>query len=452
MKRIIPYIFCFIACMSQLYAADLIVDELKNQEVYFVNFLFSDLLGNLKEVLIPVDHVQDALENGITFDGSSVAGCSNISESDMLLKPDINTTRIVPWLQGINKTAIMICDLYLNQNKPFADSPRTLLKNVTQEIAQHGFTCNVGPELEFFILDKDNNPIDNNNYFNAETNIKRTVQNGSLIHILKAMGIDVEKLHHEVASGQHEFSIKYGDPVAIADQVILAKYTLKSITQEYGHNVTFMPKPFADQNGSAMHIHFSLWDIMAQQNAFYNEQDNYKFSKIGKQFLAGVLHHMPSTTAIFNPTINSYKRLVPGYEAPIYICWGTKNRSALIRLPESNGPNSVRAELRCPDAMCNPYLAFAALLKSGLDGIIHERTEPKPAEENLYTLTKQQLTQHEIASLPTNLAKALDNLQNSSFVQKLFGDTLMQSFVGLKNKELYAYNTHISDWERKTYL
>ncbi len=436
---------------SQAYA-DLVVEDLKNQHVQFVTFLFTDLLGNAKEILLPLDHVEDALEHGIVFDGSSIAGCANISKSDMLLKPDVDSLRIIPWLQGTNKTALMLCDIYLNEDEPFMGDPRNLLKTVAQEIAQHGYTCNVGPELEFFFLDQENKPLDQHAYFNAQTDLKRVIQHQSLIHLLKGMGVNVEKFHHEVASGQYEFSIRYGEPIAIADQVILAKYTLQSVMQEYGCKVPFMPKPFKDQNGSAMHIHFSLWDTFAHKNAFFDAEDNYLLSEVGKQFIAGVLHHMPAITALLNPTINSYKRLVPGYEAPIYICWGTKNRSALIRIPEATKPNSVRAELRCPDPMCNPYLAFTALLKSGIDGVIHQRNVPAPIEKNLYTLNSQQLTEAEITSLPNSLASALHNLANSYFAFTSLGSKLLNSFVTLKNKELHAFNTCVTDWEIKKYL
>ncbi len=453
MKKLLLACLVSLTYATQSYTiSDLVTQDLKNQQVQFVTFLFTDLLGNIKEILLPIDHVENALEHGIAFDGSSIAGCANISKSDMILKPDVNSLRIIPWLQGTNKTALMLCDIYLNEHEPFAGDPRHLLKTVAQEIAQHGYACNVGPELEFFLLDQDNAPIDRNAYFDAQTDVKRVVQHQSLIHLLKGMGVNVEKFHHEVASGQHELSIRYGEPIAIADQVILAKYTLQSIMQEYGHKVTFMPKPLAEQNGSAMHIHFSLWDTFAHQNAFYDAQDDYQLSEVGKQFIAGVLHQMPGITALLNPTINSYKRLVPGYEAPIYICWGTKNRSALIRIPEANDPQSVRAELRCPDPMCNPYLAFAALLKAGIDGVAHQRSAPAPVEESLYTFSAQQLTEAEITSLPANLASALYNLANSYFAFTLLGSKLLNSFVTLKNKELHAFNTCVTDWEIQQYL
>ena len=261
--------------------------------------------------------------------------------------------------------------------------PRRILKDLMQEAEDLGYVFNVGPELEFFLIKRDEiKPIDEHTYWAAETNAQHFIHKSSLLHVLISMGIDVEKLHHEVASGQHEIVLRYGNALNIADQIILAKFTLQSVAQECGHRVSFMPKPFANENGSAMHIHFSLWDSFHQRNAFCNGIDD-KLSDIGQQFLAGVLYHINDLTTLFNPTINSYKRLVPGYEAPTYICWGTKNRSALVRVPQVFHQRHVRAELRCPDPMCNPYLAFAALLKTGLDGIKNKRALPHPVEENL---------------------------------------------------------------------
>ena len=446
------YIFSLLLCTASLYGSnEQLLQELKKFEVHFVNFLFSDLLGHIKEVCVPVDHVESALTDGIYFDGSSIPGCSKISQSDMLLKPDINTTRIIPWLQGTNKSAVIICDIWQDKYTPFAGDPRGILKRAAQEAQRHGYTFNVGPELEFFILKEDNSPIDTKGYCNIQTDVQRTIQNNSLLHLLKNMGINVEKLHHEVASGQYEFSIQYGHPVEVADQIMLAKYTLANVFQEFGYKVTFMPKPFAHQNGSAMHIHFSLWDNVSGQNAFYDETDSQQLSSIGKQFIAGILHHMPSISAIFNPTINSYKRLVPDYEAPVYICWGTKNRSALIRIPEVHEPNGVRGELRCPDPLCNPYLAFTALLKAGFEGIINEYITPRPIEKNLYKMSKKERKQTLVASLPTSLEHALELFKNSQFTYSAFGEQLANNFITLKQKEMHAYNTHISEWELATY-
>lgn len=452
LKKTIFSLACLTLCISHTQDnTEQLLQKLATAKVHFVNFLFSDLLGHIKEVCVPIDHAESALNDGIYFDGSSVPGCSKINQSDMILKPDINTVRIIPWLEGTNKTAIIFCDIWQDRHTPFAGDPRGLLKRSILEAQELGYTLNVGPEIEFFILKEDNSPTDTLAYFNAQTDAKRIIQNNSLLHLLKNIGINVEKFHHEVAVGQYEFSIKYGQPLEIADQVLLAKYTLNNVLNEFGYKATFMPKPFAHQNGSAMHIHFSLWDNTSQKNAFYSNADAQQLSTIGKQFIAGILHHMPAITAIFNPTVNSYKRLVPGYEAPVYICWGTKNRSALIRLPEVHSPNGVRGELRCPDPLCNPYLAFNAILKAGIIGIINEYTPPHPIEKNLYKMSIEERKKTLVTSLPSSLEGALKLFKESEFTHKVFGKQLIHNFAALKEKEIHAYNIHVSEWERETY-
>lgn len=422
------------------------------ENVQFVNFLFSDINGDAREITVPKHHVADVLEKGLAFDGSSIPGCSNITSSDMFLIPDVNTARILPWLAGINRSAVIICDVYADIDKPHYGDPRNILKKVLQETEDLGYAFNVGPELEFFLIKKDSNePIDKNGYCSCEINAQQFIQKSSLLHILTSMGIDVEKLHHEVASGQHEISLRYGNALNIADQIILTKFVLQSIAQEYGYQVSFMPKPFAHQNGSALHMHFSLWDNIENRNAFSNRND-FNVSSIGQQFIAGVLNHVTEFAALFNPTINSYKRLVPGYEAPIYICWGTKNRSALIRAPQVFTQNAVRAELRCPDPMCNPYLAFAALLKSGLDGIKNKRTQIEPIEENLYKISYAECLNRNIQALPHSLEEAVNNLQQSPLALSLMGEKCLEQFVTLKKKEIRDYNTHISSWELQRYM
>lgn len=452
MKKIMLHLTCLILSTAHLYSSnEQLLQELKKHEVHFVNFLFTDLLGHIKEVCVPVDHVESALTDGIYFDGSSVPGCAKISQSDMLLKPDVNTARIVPWLKDTNKTAIILCDIWQDKHTPFAGDPRSTLKRAVSDAQHLGYTLNFGPELEFFVLKEDNTPIDKQAYFTIQTDIKRAIQNNSLLHLLRSMGVDIEKLHHEVASGQYEFSIKYGQPLEVADQILLAKYTLATVFQEFGYKITFMPKPFSDQNGSAMHIHFSLWENASRKNAFYDANDAQQLSLLGKQFIAGVLHHMPSLAALFNPTVNSYKRLVPGYEAPVYICWGTKNRSALIRMPEVHSANGVRGELRCPDGLCNPYLAFTGLIKAGCEGIISAYNTPDPIEKNLYKMNAEERTKTLVTSLPTSLEHALELLKESDFAHKAFGEQLIHNFIALKEKEVRAYNTHVSEWECATY-
>lgn len=444
---------CLLICNTTWGTSNIadVIDHFQTQQVQFVNFLFTDITGTLREVTVPLSKVTNAFEYGLTFDGSSIPGCVDVCASDMLIKPDISTARITPWLMGINKSAVIICDVYQEFKRKYNGSPRQILQRALDEAEAMGYKFMVGTEIEFFLVKKDScESIDNKTYCFAETNAQHFIQKSSMLHLLTAFGIDAEKIHHEVASGQHEISIKYGNALDIADQIMLVKYTLETIAQEYGYKVIFMPKPSKGQNGSAMHIHFSLWNRFEYKNEFYNGT-NYELSRIGKQFIAGVLKHMHELTAIFNPTINSYKRLVPDYEAPTYICWGAKNRSALIRVPLAFHENNVRAELRSPDGMCNPYLAFAALLKSGLEGIKHNYTLVSPVEQNIYKCNAQEYAQLNIASLPRSLEEAVDAMKNSTLAAQIMGQKSFDQYIALKDAEIHDYNTHISDWELQRY-
>lgn len=428
-----------------------IIDHFQTQQIQFVNFLFTDITGALREVTIPISRVSNAFEYGLTFDGSSIPGCVDVCASDMLMKPDVSTARITPWLLGINKSGVIMCDVYEEFKRKYNGAPRQILKRALDEAETMGYKFVVGAEIEFFLLKKDSTEfIDNKTYCLAETNAQHFIQKSSMLHLLTAFGIDAEKIHHEVASGQHEISIKYGNALDIADQIMLVKYTLQTIAHEYGYKVLFMPKPRKNQNGSAMHIHFSLWNRFEYKNEFYNGT-NYELSRIGKQFVAGVLNHMPELTAIFNPTVNSYKRLVPGYEAPTYICWGTKNRSALIRVPLAFHENNVRAELRSPDVMCNPYIAFAALLKAGLEGVKNNYPLVSAVEQNIYRCNQQECAELNIASLPHSLEEAINIMKNSSLALDIMGQKSFDQYIALKTAEIRDYNTHISDWELEHY-
>ncbi len=279
-KSIILFIMLFASYIHAEHQVEQVLDIIQENKIQFVNFLFVNLHGDIKEVTVPAHHVSNALKDGLAFDGSSIAGCANIAESDMLLKPDMDTFRIIPWLQGINKTAVIICDIWLNEDEPYPGDPRSLLKKLTHELNQMGLQFNVGPELEFFFVKKNNNtPCDTKCYWDIETDIQRSIQKSTILFLLGSFGINVEKLHHEVASGQHEISLRYNNAVSVADQLILAKYALKTIALQYDLRVTFMPKPFAGQNGSAMHIHFSLWDLIKNQNAFYHKDGLHQLSK-----------------------------------------------------------------------------------------------------------------------------------------------------------------------------
>lgn len=427
-----------------------ILEHLQTQQVQVVSFLFVDITGEIRAIDVPINQAHKAIEQGLTFDGSSIPGCADITSSDMLIKPDIDTMRIVPWFMGVNKLAVVICDIYKDEKTKYAGSPRSMLKRVVDEAQALGYTLNVGAELEFFLLKKDDlEPMDNKGYCAAETNAQYAIQKSSLLHLLTNFGIAIEKIHHEVATGQLELAIRYTDVLSIADQLILTKYALQSIAQEYGYKVVFMPKPFADQNGSALHMHFSLWDSFQFTNLFYGGAQ--QLSTLAQQFIAGVLTHIKELTALFNTSINSYKRLVPGYEAPTYICWGTKNRSSLIRIPYINNAHGARAELRSPDPLCNPYIAFAALLAAGLEGIQKQYASVPAVEQNLYRLEAKERNALNLMSLPRCLQEAVELLEHSAMARRLMGPSL-DMFVKLKKREIYAYDTHISAWELKHYI
>ncbi len=435
-------------------------EMIAQNEISFINYLFTDLNGCPKEVMYPAFVVDDLEENGFNFDGSSVPGMTRITESDMLAMPDMSTLSVVPWSHEHNPTARVICDIYQDEHTPYAGDPRYILKQAIEQASEMGFDFFVGPELEFYICKNDEfkdaniEPCDTQAYFDDAKNKSMVSFKTKLFAALHAQNVMIEKIHHEVGPGQYEMSFKYNNALKIADQLIIAKQTIRALCQQCNLKATFMPKPFFGQNGSGMHIHFSLWNRNKNCNAFYDEEDSAKLSPTAKQFIAGVLAHITDLNALFNPTVNSYKRLVPGFEAPINICWGTKNRSALVRIPRVNDdqPNAVRAELRSGDPMANPYLAFAALLHAGLDGIKNQLSLAAPIEDNLYHLTHEERRAREIRSVPSSLENALILLQQSSFAKNVLGDCLLAEFVKNKQEEIAQYNTFITDWEIQTYF
>lgn len=437
-----------------------VLEKLKEENIHFVMFTFCDLMGHIKEITLPINKVKSALINGLSFDSSSIAGYSSISESDMILKPDLSTLRFIPWTHEVNKSAIIICNVYKNPNEPYEADPRFILQQATRQLEQQGYNFYVGPELEFFLFKQDASgnptvkPCDNKKYTDIETNFSRQQENHILIHTLRQLDIDVEKLHHEVANGQHEMSFRYNNALNIADQIIIAKYALQVVAQQLGYHATFMPKPLFGHNGSGMHIHFSLFDINQNKNAFYSQDEKYNLSPLAQSFIAGNLNYIKELSSILNSTVNSYKRLVPGYEAPVYICWGNKNRSALIRVPlvHDSSAESVRAEIRCPDALTNPYLAFTALLKTGLQGIAENKKLQDPVNENLYKLSQQVIKEKNIQTLPENLSQALDQLETSELALKIFGSKTISEFINIKRKEYQEFSRAVTDWEVKKYL
>jgi glutamine synthetase len=434
-----------------------ILAKVKKDGVSFISLQFTDLLGVVKEVIIPVEKLGEVLANGAWFDGSSIEGFARIQESDLFLKPDLATYSVVPWLTENGKTARLICNIYGANGQPYEGDPRFILATVISEAAKAGFRYYVGPEPEFYLFEKDEltakTPLDYGSYFELSSAEGYQVIKG-IIAALKTFGIDVEASHHEVGHGQYEIDLNYGHCLAVADELLTLKYTAKKIAQMYGLEATFMPKPAMGIAGSGMHIHQSLFNIKAKRNAFYNEKDKYGLSKIAYGFIAGQMKHIKAMCGILCPTVNSYKRLVSGFEAPVYITWAGMNRSALIRVPKwfRQKPESARIELRCPDPTCNPYLAFAVMLKAGLDGVKNNLVPPSPVEENVYQLDQESLASKKVDVLPTSLWEALNELKKSKLIQEVLRGHLLERYITIKTREWDEFKTQVTPWEINKYL
>jgi len=434
-----------------------ILEQVEKDDIKFITLQFTDLLGVIKEVIIPVEELQDALKDGVWFDGSSVEGFARIQESDLFLKPDTATYAIVPWLTEDGRTARLICDIYRPDGKPFEGDPRFVLKKVTKEAAEEGFGYNVGPEPEFYLFRTNHeeriSPIDYGSYFDLSSHEGYKVIK-KIVAALENFGINVETSHHEVGFGQYEIDFHYGRCLDIADKVVTLKYSAKKISQMYDLHATFMPKPIMDMAGSGMHIHQSLFDIKAKANAFYDKDHKYNLSKIAYNFIGGQIKHIKAMCAILCPTVNSYKRLVSGFEAPVYITWAAMNRSALLRVPKwfTQKAESARIELRCPDPACNPYLAFAVMLKAGLDGIKNNLKTPEPVEENIYSLDDESPIKKNIDTLPTSLKESLDELKKDTLLQDVLGEHLFERYIDVKTKEWDEFKKQVTGWEIDTYL
>jgi len=436
-----------------------ILQRIKAERVQFVQLQFTDLNGLLKGVTIPVSKVEDALEDGLWFDGSSIEGFTRIFESDMYLKLDTQTYSVIPWTKT-NAQAVVarfMCDVYMPDGKPFEGDPRFILKQQLARARKMGFIFNVGPELEFFLFRKENGrleplPHDTAGYFDQTTDLAMEIRQ-EMTEMLRGFGIDVEALHHEVAIGQHEIDFRYGNALAIADQASTLKFTLKYVAAHHNLHATFMPKPIAGINGSGMHVHQSLFSPEGK-NLFFDPKDEYHLSKLAKSFIMGQLTHIKGMNAILNPTINSYKRLVVGYEAPVYIAWGQRNRSALIRIPRytPGREKAVRAELRCPDPTANPYLAFAIMLAAGLDGIEKKMVPPAPVEENIFEFTDEEARKRKIGVLSKDISEALENLQKDTVIRGALGEFAYDKLVELKSQEWDSYRLQVTPWEIDQYL
>jgi len=435
-----------------------ILEKAKQDGVKFVQLQFTDIHGVIKSVTIPVERLSESLEKGIWFDGSSIEGFTRIAESDMYLKPDVSTYVVLPWEMGEGATARFICDVYTPDGKPFEGDPRYILKKVMKEASELGYEYNVGPELEFFLFkpreDGELVPTahDKAGYFDfSPKDLAADVRN-DIIKALESVGIEVEMSHHEVAPGQHEINFKYGAALETADKAITFKHVVKSIAQKHGLYATFMPKPLFGQAGSGMHVHQSLFKD--GKNAFFDADDKYKLSNVAKSFVAGQLAHVKAMSAIVAPKVNSYKRLVPGYEAPVYICWAHINRSALIRIPRySPGrEQATRAEIRCPDPSCNPYLAFAVMLKAGLEGIKKKIMLQEPVEEDVYEFDEAKLEKRKIDTLPASLGEAMEELKKDSVIQEALGNHTYPIYLAAKKAEYDEYRLQVTKWELEKYF
>jgi glutamine synthetase len=437
-----------------------VVGDAKERGVAFVDLEFVDIFGMPKMCEITTARLDDVLSDGLWFDGSSIDGFMRIHESDMFLVPDTKTYSVLPW--GGGKVARMMCDVYMNEKTPFEGDPRGVLKkNLSGAKEKHGYDFFVGPELEFFIFKSQNGGgVDPKNaqvhddagYFDLATKDMAVDLRREIVPALESMGLEIEMSHHEVAPGQHEIDFKYGDALEIADSVLIYKTTVKMLARKYGLHASFMPKPVFGINGSGMHVHQSLWKD--NKNAFYDGADQYWLSQTAKHYIAGILHHARALAAVVAPTVNSYKRLVPGYEAPVYVCWGRTNRSALVRIPRSleGKTAATRAEVRFPDPSCNPYLAFSAMLAAGLDGIEKKMEPPKPIEENLYHFDDRKLKELYIKTLPGSLKEAMGELENDEVVRGALGKHIYEKLTEAQQEQWDGYRLSVSGWEIERYL
>ncbi len=434
-----------------------IFEKVKKDNVKFITLQITDLLGVVKEVIIPAEELEDAMENGIWFDGSSVEGFARIQESDLFLKPDPATYAIVPWLTEKGKTARFICDIYKPDGQPFEDDPRYVLKRAVADAQALNYQFNVGPEMEFYLFKRENArgtaPLDFSGYFDLSSHEGYNVLK-EIIMALKSFGINVETSHHEVGPGQYEIDFNYGKALEIADKLLTLKFTVKKIAQMHGLHATFMPKPREGIAGSGMHCHQSIFDTRTGKNLFYDEENKYHLSPLAYAFIAAQIQYVKGMCAILCPTVNSYKRLVSGFEAPVYVVWASMNRSALIRVPHwfKQKPNSSRIELRCADPTCNPYLSFAVMLRAGLKGIKESMKPPEPMEENVFQFDAQHLKEKQIDTLPTSLSEALHEMQNTPFIREALGEHLFDKYLAIKKKEWSEFKIQVTEWELEKYL
>ncbi len=426
----------------------------KEQNVRFIRIWFTDILGQLKSFSITSRELDGAFDEGMGFDGSSIAGYARIDESDMIAKPDPSTFQLIPWRTKEHKVGRMFCDVLNPDGTPYAGDPRYAFKRNLARIKKKGYTFYLGPELEFFYFkdDQGTEVLDKGGYFDLTTLDAASDHRRDTVFTLEAMGIKVEYSHHEVAPSQHEIDLRYAEGLEMADNVMTYRVAVKEVATKYGCYATFMPKPLFGQNGSGMHVHQSLFK--GKRNLFYNGKDEFHLSDMAKSYIAGILHHAPEITAFANQWVNSYKRLVPGYEAPVYIAWARRNRSALVRVPMYKPGKEVatRIELRSPDPACNPYLAFSMMLAAGLEGIEKGYKLPAPIEKDIFSLSDKEKKKLGIKSLPGNLIQAVNEIEKSDLARKALGDHIVDSFIANKKIEWDNYRTQVHPYELDKYL
>ncbi|MDI6810296.1 MAG: glutamine synthetase family protein [archaeon] len=432
-----------------------VFEAVEKYDVNFIGLWFTDILGNLKSVGIAISELETAFDEGMGFDGSSIKGFARIDESDMLAKPDPATFQIIPWRPKEDVVARMFCDVLQPDGSHYEGDPRYVLKRNLEKLREeYGYTFYVGPELEYFYLrnNKSLEVLDEGGYFDLTTLDAGSDLRRETISMLGAMGIKVEASHHEVSPSQHEIDLRYTDALTMADQVMTYRFVVKEIAQQHGCYATFMPKPIFGVNGSGMHVHQSLFK--GTRNTFFEPDEEYHLSEVAKQYTAGLLRHAPEITSVTNQWINSYKRLVPGYEAPVYITWARRNRSTLVRVPmyKPGKEEATRVEFRSPDPACNPYLAFSVMLAAGLAGVKNRYELPPPTEKDVYRMSDEERACEGIKTLPGSLIEAIALTEKSELVREALGEHIFQNFITSKKVEWDRYRVNVTEWELKEYL
>jgi glutamine synthetase len=433
-----------------------VLERCKAEGVRFLRLTFTDIDGIIKNVEVPGSQFDKALDGEIMFDGSSIEGFTRIEESDMLLKPDLDTFCVYPWPTPYGKVGRLICEIYNPDETPFAGCPRLALKRVVTAASARGWTMMAGPEAEFFLFRRDpsgkpNHEVhDVGGYFDLTPVDLGEEARRDIVEVLESMGFEVEAAHHEVAPGQHEIDFKYADAITTADNIVTFRFVVKKVAMDHGLHATFMPKPIFGVNGSGMHTHQSLFDRKGN-NVFFDPKGAYQLSKVARGYIAGILTHARSFVAVTNPLVNSYKRLVPGYEAPVNVAWSEKNRSPLVRVPARRGLGT-RCEVRVPDPSCNPYLALAVMLASGLDGVERKLECGEPVNRNIFEMSEREKRRLKIKQLPVNLADALDNLERDAVIRGALGEHISENLLRNKREEWHRYIRSVHEWERDQYL